>query len=290
MAGEKNLLKNIITLIIPYGFLLLNKKIKLHKIINNNKKINPLKISSKESPQFIVTLTSHGRRVKQTAPYAVYSLLNQTVQPDKIVLWLANETKIPKKLQKLQKSGLEIKFCEDIRSYTKLVPALHEFPNDVLITADDDVYYAPNWFELLKDAYLQDPTKIYCHRAHEICLDENKNIIPYMEWRHSIKTIEYSKRLFPTGVGGILYPPHSFNDKIFDKSRYQTLAPTADDIWFWAMARHNGKEYSLTRNNLNKYIGMEINEVELFSINSIKNDEQIKNVINEYPDVYKSIL
>jgi len=290
MAGKKSLLKKIIKLITPYGFLLLYKKIKLYKIINIPKKINPLKISSKESPQFIVTLTSHGRRVKQTAPYAVYSLLNQTVQPDKIVLWLANETKIPRKLQKLQKMGLEIKFCEDIRSYKKLVPALHEFPDDVLITADDDFYYASNWLELLKDAYLQDPTKIYCYRAREICLDENKNIIPYMEWRCNIKTIEYSKRIFPTGVGGILYPPHSFNDEIFDKSKYQTLAPTADDIWFWAMARHNGKEYGLIRNNFNGSIEMEINEDELFSINIIKNDEQIKNVINEYPDVYKSIL
>ena len=31
--------------------------------------------------------------------------------------------------------------------HTKLVPALKAFPNDILVTADDDVFYPVNWFE-----------------------------------------------------------------------------------------------------------------------------------------------
>jgi hypothetical protein len=258
--------------------------------VNITKNIKPLNTSLKNSPLFIVTLTSYGKRIEKAAPYAIYSLFNQTVRPDKIILWLAYGSKIPDKLQKLQKKGLEIKFCEDIRSYTKLIPALCEFPDDILITADDDVYYPSEWFKLLKDAYIKNPDKICFHRAHEIKLDENKNIKPYMEWRHGINTVENPKCLFPTGVGGVLYPPHSFNNDFFDKTKYQTLAPTADDVWFWAMARQNGKEYCLVQDNIVKITEIGIINVGLNKINITKNDEQIKNVINEYPDVYKSIL
>lgn len=260
------------------------------KSIDITKNIKPLKTSSKGSPLFIVTLTSYGKRIKQATPYAIYSLFKQSVQPDRIILWLAFGSEIPENLLKLQKIGLEIKFCEDTKSYKKLIPALIEFPNDVLITTDDDVYYSYDWLKLLKDAYLNNPEKICFHRAHEITLDENNNIKPYMKWRHSINTVEYPKRLFPTGAGGILYPPHSFTDEILDKSKFQALAPTADDIWFWAMARHNGKEYILVQNNIAKIIGIGIINVGLNKININKNDEQINNIIKEYPDVYRNII
>lgn len=286
--------KKIIKALMPYGVLFLYKffykKSKLDIIEKYSRKAKSLKTSLKTSPKFIVTLTSYGQRVNGKAPYAIHSLLNQSVQPDKIILWLANGTKIPNKLRELQKLGLEIKFCEDLKSYKKLIPALSEFPSDVLITTDDDIYYPSDWFNILKESYLQNPTKIYCHRAHEICLDENKNIIPYSEWRKNIKTIEYSKRLFPIGIGGILYPPYCFSNEIFDKSKFQVLAPTADDVWFWAMARHNGKEHSLVKNNITKFIGIGIDDDALFLINRTKNDEQINNVITRYKDVYKNIL
>jgi len=262
------------------------------KLINLNitKNIEPLDKPENKSPQFIVTLTSYGKRIKNKAPYTIYSLFKQSVRPDRIILWLGHGSKIPDKLQKLQKKGLEIKFCEDIRSYTKLLPALHEFPNDVLITADDDVFYPSDWFKLLKDTYLQNPEKICFHRAHEIILDENNKFKPYMKWRHEINTIENSKRLFPTGVGGVLYPPSSFNNEIFNKTKFTALAPTADDIWFWAMARLNGKEYVLVRNNIAKITEIGILNDGLNKINFTRNDEQLMNVVNEYPEVYKSIL
>ena len=290
---SKNILKKIIKAILPYGILWLFRKLNVKYFgIFYRKPVKPLKKISANSPRFIITLTSYGKRVKEKAPYAIHSLFNQSVQPDKIVLWLAHGTRIPGKLKRLEKMGLEIRFCDDIKSYKKLIPALSEFPNDILITADDDIYYPANWFKLLKETHLINPEKICCHRAHEICLDENKNIIPYTQWRFAVKAIEYSKRLFPTGVGGILYPPHSFNEDIFNLSKFQTLAPTADDVWFWAMARHNGKEFVLVKDNINTMLVIGINDDGLQKINLFgnKNDEQIKNVIKAYPDVYESIL
>lgn len=290
------ILKKLVKAVTPYGFLWLYRRLNRRNITGkltlNLRDIKPLQKRQTNPPRFIVTLTSYGQRVKGKAPYAIYSLFKQSVQPDEIVLYLAHGTEIPSVLKTLQNFGLEIHFCEDIKSYTKLLPALSEFPNDILITTDDDIYYPSDWFKKLQEAYLKNPQKIYCHRAHEICLDENKNIIPYVQWRGSIQTIEHSKRLFPTGVGGILYPPHSFTDEIFNQTQFQTLAPTADDIWFWAMARHNGKEFSLVQNGITELVDIGVNNDGLYNINVLnnKNDEQIQNVIKAYPDVYQSIL
>jgi hypothetical protein len=288
----KNVSKSIVKAILPYGLWWLYNILKKE---NRNKRqgmLKPLIKHSKESPEFIVTLTSYGQRVHKKAPYALHSLFNQTVQPDRIVLWLTHGTAISSKLRQMQSMGLEIYFCDDIKSYKKLIPALIKFPNDVLITADDDVYYSHDWFKMLKEAYFEDPTKIYCHCAYEICLDEDKHIIPYSQWRKWIKTIEYTKRLFPIGVGGILYPPHSFTDEILDVDKLFRLTPTADDIWFWAMARYNDKAYMLVKHSNCPYLPIGTDEDGLWVINSRnkKNDEQIRNIVIEYPKIYKMIL
>ena len=43
-----------------------------------------------------------------------------------------------------------------------------------------------------------------------------------------------------TGVGGVLYPPHSLNEDMLDVELFSKIAPTTDDIWFWAAAVKNG--------------------------------------------------
>jgi hypothetical protein len=276
---------------LPYGLLFLYKKFsrKLKIDVHN---IKALSSCSGEQPQFIVTLTSYGKRVNGKAPYAIRSLFCQTVQPDKIVLWLAHGTYIPKSLKNLQRFGLEILFCEDLKSYKKLLPALQTFPDDVLITADDDIYYPPEWFKMLKVSYLNDPKKIHCHRAHEIMLDEHKNIIPYTEWRHCVNTIEYQKRIFPTGGAGAIYPPHSLSPDVIDIEKINKLCPYGDDIWFWAMAKLKGTGYTIIKNCIREIQGIGIDNDGLWKINVVnkKNDEQIQNIIKEYPSVYENIL
>jgi hypothetical protein len=284
-------LKKIVRACLPFGLLRLYGNIKKSKRYKKTN-IKPLEKRPHNSPQFIVTLTSYGKRVNKKAPYAIRSLLNQSIQPDRIVLYLAHGTTIPTELEKLRSAGLEIRFCDDLRSYKKLIPALSEFSNDILVTADDDIYYPSDWFKLLKESYLQNTSKIHCHRAHEICLDEDKNIIPYLQWRQEVKSIEYSKRIFPTGCGGVLYPPHSLADEVFNRSVFQSLCPYADDVWFWAMARLKGTGYALVKGCIPETVDIGINDDGLMKINVTenKNDEQIQNIIKMYPEVYKSII
>jgi len=220
--------------------------------------IKPLE--SKNSPRYIISLTSYGKRLADTAPYAIITLLDQSVKPDKILLWVSHEDKgaIPDVLYKLTEKNLEIRFCADIKSYKKLIYALQEYPDDYIITADDDVYYPQNWFEQLLVQHKINPKKIICHRAHGIKVDINHNPLPYSVWDNCICPSIYFAQIFvsqkqsisshqpeavfPTGVSGILYPPNCLYKETINKELFMKLAPNADDIWFWAMAIIN-KEY-----------------------------------------------
>jgi len=278
-----------------------NKKKKTFALIST---IKPLAV--KDSPQYIVSLTSYGKRLTDTAPYAIVTLLNQNFKPDKIVLWVASEDKgnIPQIMEKLIERGLEIHFCEDIKSYTKLIPAFEKYPEDYIITADDDIYYPKNWLEQLLVEHKKKPKKIICHRAHGIKLDKDYNPIPYVKWDFCInpneKNVSYLKPecVFPTGVGGILYPPKCFYKDLTNKELFMKLAPRADDIWFWAMAMIN-KEYF---GEESPYVVVESGHSRnMYSIdpeqekggNALRNynwaengnDKQLKAVIEQYPQI-----
>ena len=98
---------------------------------------------TKREYKVIVSLTTFPARINFVHK-TISALLNQTFKPDSVVLWLAEEQfpdkKIPETLLNLQKYGLEVRWCEDIRSFKKLVPSLREFPNDIIVTADDDIF------------------------------------------------------------------------------------------------------------------------------------------------------
>ena len=164
----------------------------------------------------------------------------------RIVLWLAEEqfpkkeAQLPENLLKLKDLGLEIKWCEDLRSYKKLVPSLREFPNDIIVTADDDMYYKEDWLEGLYNAYLEAPNNIYTRRGCRAEISDGKiNILKPRSYN-----FDYN---FPTdcnnllmGGSGTLYPPHSLHKDIFDVEQIKTLIPTHDDIYFWIMGILNG--------------------------------------------------
>jgi len=266
----------------------------------------------KNSPKYVVSLTSYGKRLVDTAPYAIITLFNQSVKPDKIILWVAYEDRgnIPEIMNNLVEKGLEIRFCEDIKSYKKLIPSLEAFPEDYIVTADDDIYYPRDWFEQLLTEHNKSPQKIICHRTHGIRVDENHNPIPYDKWDFCIDSKIYSEHnsfvsqcMFPIGSGGILYPPKCFHEDITNKELFMRLAPYADDIWFWAMAvlnkRYFGEKspYVVVRNDhgysWNLLIiepDQEIDGNALYNYNLHGgNDKQFKAMIEQYPKI-KEVL
>lgn len=261
---------------------------------------------SKNSPQYIVSLTSYKGRLTGTAPYAIISILNQSVKPDKVVLWVGHQDKenIPQVLNDLMQKGLEIRFCDDVKAYTKLIYSLKTFPADYIITADDDIYYPQNWFEKIVDEHKKNPTKIICHRAHAIRVDANYSLLPYNKWDGFINPHEVVHRpqsIFPEGVGGILYPPNALHKDVTNKEIFMKLSPHNDDIWYWAMAVINQEyfcndsPYVVIENGYSEVQGIdpdyETGEYGLWQYNILqnKNDEQFKAVITYYPKIMESL-
>jgi len=247
--------------------------------------------------QHIISLTSYGKRLQSTAPIAIASILHGDILPDKIILWVAEKDRQiaeqNNQLQILQKKGLEIRYCEDLKSYKKLIPALQEFPNDFIITADDDLLYPKNWFEQIMEYHKKYPNKIICHRVHGIRVDSEHNLLPYNNWDWCIEPQE-QERIFPTGGAGTLYPPHCLHSDVFNKDLFMKLAPQADDVWFWAMALINGSKYPyvVIRNGYSNSImdiGVQNNALQNSNVADCKNDLQLKAVIENYPQIKEVI-
>ena len=199
---------------------------------------------SRKTP-VIVSLTSFPDRI-HSVHKCIKTLLNQTMKPDKVILWLTEdqfpnkEKDLPEELLELKNYGLTIDWCENIFSYKKLIPALQKYPNAIIVTTDDDIYYAKDTVETLYNSYLKNPKSIHAHRYARLKI---KNVRISDIPSRILYTKTFSKPSFLnrlTGCGGVLYPPGSLNKEIFNREFFLNNLKTHDDIWFWASAVMNG--------------------------------------------------
>ena len=200
-------------------------------------------------PEVVVAMTSFPAAIRY-AVLAIKSILNGSVLPDKLVLYLTlsqfQETGIPEELQQLAEENpiFEVRdYDRDIRSYRKLIPALIDFPEAIIVTVDDDVWYHPHMLRDLLSWHAQIPNAVLAHRAKRISIGK-----PYRSWRkykwyHFLfKRIHAGFANLQTGVGGVLYPPHSLRKDMMNAELFTRIAPSCDDFWFWAAAVLNGVE------------------------------------------------
>ena len=187
----------------------------------------------------IISLTSYPARI-DTVHLTIRSILRQTVQADKILLWLSIE-EFPNKYADLPKSLLLIKeepqfmICwvdENLKSHKKYYYALQNYRDDIVITVDDDMYYEPAMIETLLKSYKTHPTSISARNTHRIYASKDV-IAPYCTWSSKLDECEdtESMNLCAIGVGGILYPPGCSHTDWFRKEQIYTLAENQDDIW-----------------------------------------------------------
>ncbi|MBD5261925.1 MAG: hypothetical protein HDS38_07345 [Bacteroides sp.] len=245
----------------------------------------------------VVSLTSYGRRVSSVVYYALVSILNQTVKPQRIILWLDDtwsKKTLPKKLLSLERFGVEYKFCRDLKSYKKLLPTLNEISEYPIVTVDDDVMYEPNFLKSLYDSYLAEPDKIHCTHAVSPILKSENQFESYIKWPEYIKNDSHTDYIFPIGEGGVLYPPKSLYKDVTDFDLALSLCPNADDIWFWIMALKNGTKHKVV--DLKK-VFYSFDALYQFlhkgsalthsNAKKNKNDEQLKQVVSYYKMKFK---
>ena len=194
--------------------------------------------------ELIVSLTSYPARFG-TLHLTIKSLLDQTVRPDRIILWIGTSAigEIPPEVREFEGGIFSIRACDDVGSFTKIVPALIACPDAFLITADDDNYYPDFWLERLVAAYdSHNPTIVY-HRGHRPTFLADGKLAPYREWDREVidsRSLKPGTSVMPTGVGGVLYPPGSLPVETTDLNLIRQLCSTCDDSWLYFMWRKAG--------------------------------------------------
>lgn len=241
--------------------------------------------------EIIVSLTTYGKRIYDVA-FTIESIMQQSYKPNRIVLWLdysfENKT-LPEYLLRQQKRGLEIRFCKDIRSFKKLIPSLYYYPDAAIITIDDDVLYDSDILEHLIIPYLTDPQYIYCNRFHKVTFDKKGLPRPYNNWHWCCNDVTPSHLNFFTGVGGVLYPPHSLDEEVMNESIFMDICQFADDIWFKVMAIKKGtmvkKVYSRSAKGEDYIVNENVQDTGLNKQNvngEALNNKQLKAVLDHY--------
>jgi hypothetical protein len=236
----------------------------------------------------VVSMTSHPGRIS-LVHHALRSVMAQSRRPEQVVLVLADEVftrrETPASVLRLRRAGLEILWtARNTGSYKKLLPPLEAFPDAMVVTADDDVLYPRWWLERLTTRTVERPGCILGHRGTEIGFNEGE-LTPYVTWPAASRTTR-SRRLFLTGNGGVAYPPGSLAPEVQDVELALELCPTADDIWFKAMALMKGSEVALVGNKPRDFPSTRGSEgpTSLVHVNVAggKNDVQMRTVLSHF--------
>lgn len=239
----------------------------------------------------IVSLTTFGKRLYDVST-TIESIMQGTMHPNRIILWLEEGLKgvqIPNLLKMQQKRGLEIKYYKDIRSYKKIIPTFINYPENIVITIDDDVIYQNDLVENLYNTHLDYPNCICANRIHRIKLDKTGKPIGYKDWVRGKAVDGPSPLNFMTGVGGVLYPPHCFDEEVLNENVFTKICPYADDIWLFSMALKKGTRIvkGFTHNKIGEdYLAnMDVQDDGLYrTLNEGQNlnDKQLRNVFEKY--------
>lgn len=250
------------------------------------------------SDNIIVSLTSFGERVK-IVPRVIYTLANQTLRPYKIILWLDKdeytENNLPNSLRIIKKNinFLEVKYCDNIKSHKKYFYTMKEYPEYIVVTADDDVFYPTDWLESLYNCHKVHKNSICCINAHLITYDANKNIQSYKKWIHLTEEIGPSLLLCPIGVGGVLYPPSLLHTDVFNKKFIIKNCINADDLWLKIMSLIRGVSVVKVNKYLYPFLSIPYTQKNALSKTNVikdKNDEQLSNILLRYKEKVKEEL
>jgi hypothetical protein len=229
---QRFLIRKAANITLPLYFILTaqNRKHRLSDLRNHKKKV-------------VVSLTSFPARINKLW-LVVETILRQTYKPDMIILWLSKEQfssidSLPKRLLKQRGRGLSIELVtDDLRSHKKYFYSFQRYPNDIIITLDDDIFYNSKIIEYLVLTNKKYPDCIVCNFA-SIIRHKNQEILPYNEWNVIDEKFGPTKKLIPIGAGGILYPPNSMYKDVLNDTLFKKYCFFADDIWLNIMSRLN---------------------------------------------------
>ena len=182
---------------------------------------------------FIVSLTSHPERFS-SLEITLAALAKQTLLPEKVILNLAFGTAnlLPDTILKMEfPVGLEIYETQELGPGTKIIPTLARYPNEIIVTVDDDHVYDARLFETLWSYHLANPQDVIIGLGHSVKFIGNQ-LASSVYWDHRSDYFE-TELLFNTGAYGALFPPKSLHPETTDASLYRELSFSSVSPWLW---------------------------------------------------------
>lgn len=236
----------------------------------------------------IVSLTSYPARIN-TLWLVIKTLLAQKgIDNYKVILWLS-KIQFPKEMESLPSQltcliskGLDIRFVDDdLRSHKKYYYAFKEYPENIVVTVDDDILYPSTLLKTLVEAHENFSRCIICNRGTII------NKTAYRSWNQVKSYMSPESDILPTGVGGVLYPPHCYHEDIFDADAIKNTCIYGDDLWLNLMCRLNGTKIVHTGVNLGLISVLSSQSTALCNANigDNRNDAQIA-ALNKWAQKY----
>jgi hypothetical protein len=243
----------------------------------------------------VVTLTSFPARIGETW-IAIESIFQQTRVPGRIILVLAEEEfpgrKLPKYILSQEARGLTVLWTDvNYRSYDKLLPVLKRYPDATVITIDDDKIMPRNLVADLVDASSENPGWIIGYRGWEM-LVRSGELAFGRGWKRATPDSP-PERVFIPGNSGVLYPPGSLHPTVHDIETAMELAPTSDDIWFWACSVLNGTRRKCLGGAAHVSIRGQKGTPALNTVNATKDGHHFEAVIEHFglrESLFKAIM
>lgn len=254
------------------------------------------KLNSQDN--LIVSLTSFPARLS-TLWLTIESIKQQDLRPKKIILYLIEEEvsrdKVPMSLLAEEDELFEIRYRNiKMRAHGKYHYAMKDFPEDIIVTIDDDMIYPPYMLSTMMECYQKYPESVLTNQTTQIQLDEHGQLQSYNNWKwlfdkdyYEIDGCIRKERLLPLGVCGVLYPPHLLYKDVLNFDLAKQLSYLADDLWLYAMTILS--HHRVVKTSLNSLDIMPIdikNNITLFSKNGgeNQNDKQFNQIRNYYKE------
>lgn len=179
----------------------------------------------------------------------------QSHRPDKINLWVSREPylhdrgiagqreidflieSLPEPVSDL----LSVRWVRNTGPYRKLIPMLREADaDDVIVTADDDIFYGRKWLSELIVAHADSGGLAVAARVRR----KRRNLIgtemSYLHWALINQASVVEDDFVITFGGGAVLTRAMFREVDIKDDAFLEIAPTADDIWYSQLLKANG--------------------------------------------------
>ena len=138
---------------------------------------------------------------------------------------------------------MKVNWVPNTGPYRKLIPMLRKAEdNDLIVTADDDIFYGRDWLVRLLKAYAHADGKVVAARVRIKRMNFLGKKTSYIYWKLAERQEVLSGNFVVTFGGGAILSKSMFQEKDIADDSFLEVAGTADDLWYSKLLMLNKKQ------------------------------------------------